>query len=111
MMVFHLAEPADWAEAVTAGAYDRSTRGRSLTDVGFIHLSSGEQWPRVRDAFYGDLETDLLLVEVDESLLGEALVWEMGEPGNDELFPHLYGPLPLTSVVSVSRLRPPHRST
>jgi glutathione S-transferase len=111
MTLFHVAEPADWARAERAGVYDRSTRGRSLTDVGCIHLSRGDQWPRVREAFYGDLETDVLLVEIDDSLLGEALVWEMGAPGSAELFPHLYAPLPLTAVVSVSRLHPPHRST
>jgi uncharacterized protein (DUF952 family) len=43
-----------------------------------------------------------LLVAVDAAALGAALVYEPSRGG--ELFPHLYGHLPLTSVRSVEAL-------
>ncbi len=82
-----------------------------MAEVGFIHLSTDEQWPRVRVAFYGDVDGELVLLEIDDDRLAESLVWEVGEPGQQELFPHLYGALPIAAVVSVTRLAPPHGST
>lgn len=111
MTVFHLADTAEWAAARESGFYARSTRGLSLAEVGFIHLSTDEQWPRVRVAFYGDVDGELVLLEIDDDRLAESLVWEVGEPGQQELFPHLYGALPIAAVVSVTRLAPPHGST
>lgn len=111
MTLFHLSEAAEWEAAREREFYARSTRGLSLAEVGFIHLSTVEQWPRVRRAFYGDVDGELVLLEIDDAQLGESLVWEVGEPGQQELFPHLYGPLPTTAVVSMSRLAPPHGST
>jgi uncharacterized protein (DUF952 family) len=43
-----------------------------------------------------------LLVAVDAMALGDALKWEPSRGG--ALFPHLYGPLPLSAVRSVSPL-------
>ncbi len=111
MTVFHLADSAEWTAACETGTYVRSTRGLSLAEVGFVHLSTEEQWPRVRVAFYGDLDRELLLLEIDDSLLGDSLVWEAAGPGQQERFPHLYGPLPIAAVVSVTPLGPPHGST
>ena len=39
-----------------------------------------------------------LLLEVDSAALGEALKWEPARGG--ELFPHLYGPLPVSAVAA-----------
>ena len=47
-------------------------------------------------------ESDLLLVEVDGDALGDALRHEPSRGG--DLFPHLYGPLPLAVVRSVRPL-------
>jgi uncharacterized protein (DUF952 family) len=45
---------------------------------------------------------DLLLVAVDTAKLGPALRWEPSRGG--ALFPHLYGPLPLSAVISTAPL-------
>ena len=44
----------------------------------------------------------LLLVAVDAARLGDALKWEVSRGG--ELFPHLYGELPLSAVAWVKPL-------
>ena len=45
---------------------------------------------------------NLVLVAADEARLGAALKYEPSRDG--DLFPHLYGPLPLAAVLSVRPL-------
>ena len=47
-------------------------------------------------------QSDLVLLTVDPASLGEALKWEPSRAG--QLFPHLYGPLPVTAVLRVDDL-------
>lgn len=108
MTIYHLADPTDWAQAVDAGSYAWSTRGRTLEEEGFIHTSSAEQWPGVRAAFYADVTTDLVLLEIDESLLHSPVVREVGNPVTGEEFPHVYGPIEVSAVVGTRVLPPPH---
>ena len=44
----------------------------------------------------------LLMLTIDEAMLGDALKWEEGEPG--EHFPHLHGPLDVDAVTDVREL-------
>ena len=106
--IYHLAEPAEWVAALESGSYERSTRGRSLAEVGFIHASNAEQWPVVRRSFYADVTGPLLLLEIDPDLLGSPLVVEVGNPETGEEFPHVYGPLDVDAVVGIHELAPPH---
>lgn len=87
-----------WAEAEQANVF----RGAPI-DVqdGFIHFSAAHQVVEtVAKHFAG--QADLLLVEVDATRLGSALRWEASRGG--DLFPHLYGDMPLDSVLSVAEL-------
>ncbi len=104
--LFHLADPFDYGLACVAGEYRMSTRGRTLEDEGFVHMSYAAQWPATRARFYGDVEGPLLLLTVDPT--GLDVRPEVGNPATGEVFPHLYGPLPLANVVRVERLDPPH---
>ncbi len=97
--LFHVADAAEWARALTTGRYERSTRGLTLAEVGFVHLSTAEQWPGVLDRFYADHEGDLLLLTIDPDLLTAELRWEAPHPGSDERFPHLYGALDVEAVL------------
>ena len=108
--IHHLAEAHHWEDAQRTGRYERSTLGLSLADEGFIHLSTAAQWPGVLQRYYRDVEGDLVLLTVDPDLLdpGTELRWEAPVPGGDELFPHLYGPLPTSAVVATRVLHPPH---
>jgi glutathione S-transferase len=104
MRIFHIATLADWEAAQDSGAYTTSTRGVTLEDEGFIHASHAHQWEGVRAAFYGDVAEPLVLLEIDTGLLGVPVVEEPPAPGVDELFPHVYGPVPPAAVVGVTRL-------
>lgn len=108
--IYHLADPAEWAAAQAAGSYTRSTRDASLADVGFIHTSTSTQWPAVRHAFYADVATPLLLLEIDPSLLESPVVTEVGNHRTGERFPHIYGPLNVSAVVATHPVDPPHHA-
>lgn len=108
--IYHLAEPSDWAAALETGRYERSTRGRSLAEEGYIHASTADQWPVVRRSFYADVVGPILLLEIDPALLTSPLVVEVGNPQTGEEFPHVYGPLDVSAVVSVTELEAPHAS-
>ena len=98
MTVFHLAHASDWDAAVAAGDYRVSTRGMSLDEVGFIHAASAEQLAGVAERFYRDDPEPLVVLEVSEELLGFSVRWE---DGGGELFPHLYGAIPIGAVTAV----------
>ncbi len=87
-----------WARAESAGAFTGSPIDAA---DGYIHFSArGQLAETVAKHFAG--QTDLLLVTVDAQLLGEQLKWETSR--HNELFPHLYGVLPLSAVESVDEL-------
>ncbi|MBL8903905.1 MAG: DUF952 domain-containing protein, partial [Rhizobiales bacterium] len=65
------------------------------------HLSAACQVrATARKHFSG--QGDLLLVAVTEEALGQSLKWEASRGG--ELFPHVYGTLPLNAVSEVMLL-------
>jgi glutathione S-transferase len=100
--LYHLALRPEWNAARGEGSYRRSTRGQSLEEVGFIHLSAAHQLEATARRFYADLPPgELLLLTIDpQRLAGAGLeVRHEPAPGSGELFPHLYGPLPLEAVL------------
>jgi glutathione S-transferase len=94
--IYHLALAEDWRAAKTCGEYRRSTRGLSLEQVGFIHASGAHQVDATFRRFYADAEAVLLLT-LDPGRLDAPLRWEAA-PDSAELFPHIYGPLPVGAV-------------
>jgi uncharacterized protein (DUF952 family) len=100
MKIFHIAERREWDAARQAGGpYEVSTRGQTLADVGFIHASRDEEQARtVQRAFYADLD-DLVLLVIDPEGLDVR-----DEPVGDDVFPHIYGPLPIEAVIDVRPL-------
>lgn len=100
--IFHLALPEDWAAAHTVGEYRMSTRGATLDEVGFIHCSTERQLEATAHRFYGDL-SELVVLTVDPARVGSPIVAEPPSPESDELFPHIYGPLPVDAVVATRR--------
>ena len=99
-MIWHIALHDDWRDAQLSGLYLVSTRGMTLEEVGYIHCSKPEQIEGVAQRFYADL-SELLLLEVDPERVESEIVEEPPAPGVSELFPHIYGPLPITAVCSV----------
>ncbi|MBB4641887.1 DUF952 domain-containing protein [Rhizorhapis suberifaciens] len=69
---------------------------------GYIHLSAKSQTAEtVAKHFAG--QDDLILAMVDLAVLGDKVKWEVSRGG--QLFPHLYGELPMSAVVTKAVLR------
>lgn len=86
-----------WEEWQASGTF--SGAGIDIND-GFIHLSTAPQAGETYDKFFAG-QSGLVLAEVDLEKLGsEPVKWEPSRHG--ELFPHVYGKIPLTAVVSHS---------
>jgi uncharacterized protein (DUF952 family) len=96
--VYKIAPQALWTAAEAAGRFDGAPV--DLAD-GYIHFSTAEQ-ARETAAKHFAGQAGLVLVAVDAGRLGEALKWEPSRGG--ALFPHLYGPLPLSAVRRVSEV-------
>ena len=96
--IFHMCRREEWDAAQATGVY-----GGSSQDVadGFIHFSAGDQVEESA-ARHRAGQSGLVLLVVDADRLGEALRWEPSRGG--QLFPHLYGVLPLGAVVAVHDL-------
>ncbi|MFM7266341.1 MAG: DUF952 domain-containing protein [Cyanobium sp.] len=106
--LYHLALRQEWHACRGQPSYRRSTRGRSLAEVGFIHLCHPHQLAATHGRFYADLPPGAVLqLEIDPARLAAAglVVREEPAPGSGELFPHLYGPLPRAAVRRVEAWR------
>ena len=68
---------------------------------GFIHLSTSGQLDETIAKHFAGFD-NLHLAAVDLEALGDAVKWEPSRGG--DLFPHLYGALPMTSVAWVRTL-------
>ncbi len=99
----HICSVDDWAAASAQG----TLQPRSLTEVGFIHLSAPQQVHLPADRLYAG-RTDLVLLYVNVELLEAPIRWEPGVPSDPEpmLFPHLYGPLPTSAVIRITPYPP-----
>lgn len=111
--LWHLAEVSDWERAKDTGSYDRSTRGASLEEVGFVHCSAPEQLPRVVAFVYADVAGDYVILELDREQLESAGLEVRDEPADpgdpdSERFPHVYGALPVGAVSGVLPARVDH---
>lgn len=97
-LVFKLVDRVSWQAAAAAGVFAGSAVDRR---DGFIHFSTAAQVRETAARHFAG-QADLLVVAVDATALGDALRWEPSSGGS--LFPHLYGPLPLSAVCRVSEI-------
>jgi len=82
----------EWQSAQQTGHYSGSSQDQA---DGFIHFSTDSQIVESA-ARHRAGQTGLVLLAVDTAPLGLSLKWEASRGG--QLFPHLYGPLPITAV-------------
>jgi uncharacterized protein (DUF952 family)/GNAT superfamily N-acetyltransferase len=103
-VLLHLIEPSAWRTALADGA----VRPPSLEQVGFVHLSTPQQVHLPAERLFPG-RRDLILLVVDPARLTDPVRMEAGVPADPGgmLFPHLYGPLPVSAVVAVVPYRPP----
>lgn len=89
MIIFKICRTDQWEAAEASGSYPGSEH--DLRD-GFIHFSTAAQLGGTLAKHYAG-RAGLLLIAVDADMLGGALRWEPARDG--DLFPHLYGALPV----------------
>jgi uncharacterized protein (DUF952 family) len=102
-LILHICPRDVWAAAEAAGTYE----GDTLASQGYIHCSTPEQVHRPATFLFRG-RTDLLLLQIDESRLPVPITWEQGDPPtpDGELFPHLYGALPIDAVIAIYAYQP-----
>ena|SRR5579862_7200819 len=95
--IYHIARASLVEEAKSRAVYAPHEFDRD----GFIHCSYARQLKEVASRSWGP--DRWVLLEIDRAKVAEQLVEENLEGGND-LFPHLYGKLPMVAVLAVSPL-------
>ncbi len=92
-LIYHCCPAEAWRAAEASGAYAGSPDDRR---DGFIHFSTQAQ-VRTSTAKHRAGQAGLILLLVSADKLGPALKWEASRGG--QLFPHLYGDLPVGAVI------------
>lgn len=98
-LIYHIVPEKIWKEAVEKGTY----LGDTLETEGFIHASEIDQVVEVANSLFTG-QKGLVLLVIDRDKLTSPIKYE--DPGNGELFPHIYGPLNLDAVVDVVSFEP-----
>ncbi|AQT80625.1 glutathione S-transferase [Mycolicibacterium litorale] len=101
--LLHLCGRRDWDDARVVGELCPA----SLAEVGFVHLSTPEQVHLPANRLFAG-RSDLVSLHIDPRALHAPVLWEPGLPTDPEsmLFPHLYGPLPVSAVIGVTAYQP-----
>lgn len=108
-MIFHIAKINDWEAARSKGEYTVA----SLDADGFIHCSTLRQVIKIANLFFKG-QTGLVLLCLDEKKLVSNCLFEKPigntgdqyDPGIDELFPHIYGPINTSAVIGIYAFSP-----
>ena len=67
---------------------------------GYIHLSAADQLQGTLDKHFAG-QAELVIAKIELEALGDTVRWEVSR--GDALFPHVYGTLPIASVIGISR--------
>ena len=90
------------AEAFAAAQASGTFTGMPIDEKdGYIHFSTAKQLGETLSLHFKG-QTGLVLFSVRSFDMGSKLKWEPSRGG--QLFPHIYGPLPLDAVVAYSEL-------
>jgi uncharacterized protein (DUF952 family) len=92
-VIYKIVPDALWQNAKHEGVFNGAAI--DLAD-GYIHFSTADQVKETAARHFAD-QQDLLLIAVDGGALGDKLLFEPSRGG--DLFPHLYGELPLNAVL------------
>ena len=92
-LIYKIASRAQWIAAEASGVFEGAPI--DFAD-GYIHFSDATQAAGTAAKWFAGRD-DLMVVAVEADRLGAALKWEPSRGG--QLFPHLYGELPLAEVV------------
>jgi uncharacterized protein (DUF952 family) len=93
--IYHITTTQAWEEAQAKQLY----LPIDFAKDGFIHCSIDRQIEGVLERFYQG-QTGLVKLKIEKSKVQRPVLFELAEDLN-EMFPHIYGPLNLDSVVEV----------
>ena len=94
-VIYKICSKAVWESIRHSGEWEGSVDDQR---DGFIHFSDAKQVAGTIQRHFAS-QSDLVVLSVDSRQLGGNLKWEPSRGG--DVFPHLYGPLPITAVVDV----------
>lgn len=110
-MICHITTRSAWESGQATGTF----RSPEFDEFGFIHCSTPEQLPLVANAFFAG-RSGLVLLVVDEARLKSPVRWEPPQVSGHlpyfavgAVFPHVYGPINVDSVVRTLPLEPNER--
>ncbi|MEM7594699.1 MAG: DUF952 domain-containing protein [Cyanobacteria bacterium P01_A01_bin.83] len=92
--LLHITSLSQWQEALIAGEYQPQTFAQEQ----FIHCSYRHQLLTVANRFYRG-QDGLVVLLIDPTKINSRIIEENLE-GGVELYPHLYGVLPVDAVVN-----------
>ena len=97
-IIFHICLRKDWGTAQESGSYLTD----SLESEGFIHCSKADQVAGVANFIFKGME-DLVLLHIAVDKILAELRWEGVE---NEIYPHIYGPINLDAVNMAEKFPP-----
>ena len=90
--IFKVIDKEEWQKAKKSKTYGGSDKDKK---DGYIHFSDEDQVPETLKKYYPNKE-NLVLLKVNAFKL-EHLLWE--QASNGDMYPHLYSPLDVNTVV------------
>jgi len=99
-IIYKIVTKSEWSIAEKEGNFKGSVVDKK---DGFIHTSTSKQAKKSAELYFKDID-DLLLVAINCEKINDLVKWEPAKSRNNELFPHIYGDLPLSGVISVISL-------
>jgi uncharacterized protein (DUF952 family) len=102
LIIYHITTCSDWEQARLIGQYTAP----SLAEEGFIHASTGEQVAGTANLFFKG-QHGLLVLEIEiERLQPEVCFDSVQILGEEQFFPHIYGPINLDAVINIMDFSP-----
>ena len=99
MIIFHITDSDSWKKNNEGDQYF----AQSLEQIGFIHCCLEDQINFVLERWFPGV-SDLLLISLESEKILSKVVFENLE-GGETLFPHVYGPIQASAIVSVKPIK------
>lgn len=93
-MIYHLTSRELWEKALLKGMYAHP----SLESEGFIHASTEQQLLETVQLHFQNF-TEIWVLHIVEKRIKNKMKWETAR---EQLFPHIYGQIPLEAIEDVS---------
>lgn len=104
-LIYHVTTLTEWQQAQGTGIYDRSTKGKSFEQVGFIHASTAIQLEGTKDYVYGATAEGLVVLVISQKALTSAgIEVRLKDGGEGDFYPHIFAPIPVNLILDTINL-------